>query len=93
MIATLTASVLVLLVSSAKASFDAMNAGIVNNCAKIIRFDHILADYGPETKEVRKQWLHTVASVIENKSGLRKRGGVGGSRALESRTRGEVPFR
>ena len=83
MLATLTALVLGLLVSSAKGSFDAMNVGIEQTGAKIILFDHILADYGPETKEVREQLRHTVASVIE-KIWPEKKGGVGGLRALES---------
>jgi hypothetical protein len=65
MVATLTALVLGLLVSSAKGSFDAMNAGIAQTGAKILLVDHILADYGPETKEVREQLRRSVASVIE----------------------------
>ncbi len=65
MVATLTALVLGLLVSSAKGSFDAMNAGIAQTGAKILLVDHILADYGPERKEVREQLRHSVASVIE----------------------------
>ena len=83
MLATLTALVLGLLVSSAKSSFDAMNAGIAQTGAKIILFDHILADYGPETKEVREQLRDTVASVIE-RIWPEKKGGLGGLRALES---------
>ena len=83
MLATLTALVLGLLVSSAKSSFDAMNAGIAQTGAKIILFDHILADYGPETKEVREQLRHTVASVIE-RIWPEQKGAVGGLRALES---------
>ena len=83
MLATLTALVLGLLVSSAKSSFDAMNAGIAQTGAKIILFDHILADYGPETKEVREQLRHTVASVIE-RIWPEQKGDVGGLRALES---------
>jgi hypothetical protein len=42
-----------------------MNAGIAQTGAKILLVDHILADYGPETKEVREQLRHSVASVIE----------------------------
>jgi hypothetical protein len=83
MLATLTALVLGLLVSSAKSSFDAMNAGIAQAGAKIILLDHVLADYGPETKEVREQLRHTVASVIE-RIWPEKKGGLGGLRALES---------
>jgi hypothetical protein len=44
MLATLAALVLGLLVSSAKSSFDAMNAGIAQAGAKVILLDHILAD-------------------------------------------------
>ena len=47
MLATLTALVLGLLVSSAKSSFDAMNTAIASAGAKIIMFDRILANYGP----------------------------------------------
>src|SRR5437773_11965198 len=64
MLATLTALVLGSLVSSAKSSFDTMNAGIAQAGAKVIMFDHILADYGPETKDAREQLRHTVASTI-----------------------------
>jgi len=83
MLATLAALVLGLLVSSAKSSFDAMNAGIAQAGAKVMLLDHILADYGPETKEVREQLRYTVASVVE-KIWPEKKGGVGGLRALES---------
>jgi hypothetical protein len=83
MLATLTALVLGLLVSSAKSSFDGMNAGIAQAGAKVMLLDHILADYGPETKEVREQLRYTVASVIE-RIWPEKKGGVGGLRALES---------
>ena len=83
MLATLAALVLGLLVSSAKSSFDAMNAGIAQAGAKVMLLDHILADYGPETKEVREQLRHTVASVIE-RIWPEKKGSVGGLHALES---------
>jgi hypothetical protein len=65
MIATLTALVLGLLVSSAKNSFDAMNTGIVQGSAKFIVLDHTLARYGPETQPVREQLKRTVAAGIE----------------------------
>jgi len=83
MLATLTALVLGLLVSSAKGSFDATNAGIAQTGAKIILLDHVLADYGPETKEVREQLRQTVASVIERIWPAEK-GGVGGLHAMET---------
>ena len=83
MLATLTALVLGLLVSSAKSSFDGMNAGIAQTGAKIILLDHILADYGPETKELREQLRNTVASVIE-RVWPAKKSASGGLRAVES---------
>ena len=64
-IATLTALVLGLLVSSAKSSFDTMNNGIVQSSAKIIILDDDLARYGPETKAAREQLMRAVAATIE----------------------------
>jgi hypothetical protein len=64
-IATLTALVLGLLVSSAKSSFDTMNNGIVQSSAKIILLDRALARYGPETKLAREQLKRNVAGIIE----------------------------
>jgi hypothetical protein len=64
-IATLTALVLGLLVSSAKNSFDAMNTGIVQSSAKIIILDRTLARYGPESKATREQLKRVVAAGIE----------------------------
>src|SRR5215813_7372460 len=54
-IATLTALVLGLLVSSAKSSFDATNTGIVQGAAKYILLDKSLARYGPEMNPTREQ--------------------------------------
>lgn len=65
MIATLTALVLGLLVSSAKSSFDNMNSGIVQSGAKLILLDRLLAQYGPETKAVREQMRDSCARLIE----------------------------
>jgi hypothetical protein len=89
MLATLTALVLGLLVSSAKGSFDAMNAGIAQTGAKIILLDHVLADYGPETKEVREQLRDSVASVIE-RIWPAKESGSGGLRAMETLDRPKI---
>ena len=82
LLATLAALVLGLLVSSAKTSFDAMNAGIAQAGAKILLVDHLLADYGPETKEVREQLRRIVASSIDRI--WPEKGGVGGLGAMES---------
>jgi len=53
LIATLSALVLGLLISSAKDSFDAMNNAITEGSAKLIVLDRILAQYGPQTQDIR----------------------------------------
>jgi hypothetical protein len=54
LIATLSALVLGLLVASSKNSFDTVNEGFRESAAKIILLDRALAQYGPETKELRE---------------------------------------
>jgi hypothetical protein len=65
-IATLTALILGLLVSSAKSSFDAINTGIVQSGAKFVFLDRTLARYGPETKAVREELKRSLAAGIES---------------------------
>ncbi len=65
-IATLTALVLGLLVSSAKSSFDAINNGIVQGSANIIFLDHTLVRYGPEADPARRQLKRSVEAGIES---------------------------
>lgn len=65
MIATLAALVLGLLISSANSSFDAVDTAITQSGAKIILLDRALANYGPDTKEVREQLRSTVVAGIE----------------------------
>ena len=83
LLATLAALVLGLLVSSAKSSFDAMNSGIAQAGAKILLLDHMLSDYGPETKDVREQLRHIVGSSID-RIWPEEKGRMGGLRAVES---------
>jgi hypothetical protein len=85
-IATLTALVLGLLVSSAKSSFDAINTGIVQGSANVIYLDRTLARYGPEAEAAREQLKRTVAAGIETIWPAEK-AGVPGVTTLE-RTRG-----
>ena len=54
LIATMSALVLSLLISSAKGSFDRINNELVENSAKILAADRLLRDYGPETEELRE---------------------------------------
>ena len=62
---TLAALVLGLLIASAKGSFDTINSGLIQTGSKIILLDRVMAQYGPETKEVRDLLRRGVASVIE----------------------------
>ena len=78
MIATMSALILGLLVSSAKSSFDAMSLSIAQTGAKIIQFDHLLAEYGPETKPLREQLKQSVTARIEKIWGAQ-----GGMQAVE----------
>lgn len=55
LIATLTALVLGLLISSAKDSFDQVNASMTECGTKIILLDHLMASYGSEANAVREQ--------------------------------------
>jgi hypothetical protein len=53
LIATLSALVLGLLVSSAKETFDNVSDELTQMSVKIVLLDRVLAQYGPETKEIR----------------------------------------
>ncbi|HEX7907813.1 MAG TPA: hypothetical protein VF534_06950 [Paraburkholderia sp.] len=53
LIATMAALVLGLLISSAKSSFDTVNAEVTHEAANVILLDRVLAQYGPETREIR----------------------------------------
>ncbi len=66
MIATLTALVLGLLVSSAKTAFDAINSGVIQGSAKVIYLDRTLARYGPDSGPVRDQLKHAIEITLSN---------------------------
>ena len=89
LIATLTALILGLLISSAKISFDAMNASIVQGGAKIILLDRALASYGPAAAATRLQLKHAVAGGIEEVWPSHQRG-MPGLAAFERRSDMEV---
>ncbi len=65
LLATLAALVLGLLISSAKTSFDAINATLAQGAAKIVLLDRAMAHYGPETKQARDLLRQSVASRIK----------------------------
>jgi len=77
LIATLSALVLGLLISTAKGSFDKVNDEIVLDSAKVIQLDRALASYGPETRELRdlikRHYTITVESLVSgNRAALAK---------------------
>lgn len=64
-IATLTALVLGLLITSAKDSFDQMSNAMAEGGARVILLDRALAHYGPETKSIRDELRGSVATGID----------------------------
>jgi hypothetical protein len=67
LIATLSALVLGLLVSSAKGTFDKTSNELNEAAVRTVELDRMLAQYGPETKEIRDQVkgrFSTVTDVI-----------------------------
>ncbi len=65
MISMMGALVLGLLVSSAKSNFDRTSAAVTEGAAKVILLDRVLAQYGPETREVRAQFRQALAARVE----------------------------
>jgi len=53
LIATMAALVLGLLISSAKSSYDAVNAKVTQEASNVILLDRVLARYGPQTQQIR----------------------------------------
>lgn len=53
LVATMSALVLGLLITSAKSSYDEQNAELTDASVKVVLLDRALAHYGPETKEMR----------------------------------------
>ncbi len=53
LIATLSALVLGLLISSAQDSFDRFDNELIQNAANIVTLDRALDEYGPETQDIR----------------------------------------
>jgi hypothetical protein len=64
-IATSTALVLGLLVSSSKGQFDAMGTRLVQFGANVIMLDTTLAEYGPEAKPAREELRKTVEITLQ----------------------------
>lgn len=65
LVATMSALVLSLVVSSGKSSFDALSNEMTKVASEIILLDQTLALYRPETKEARELLRGTVAAVCD----------------------------
>ena len=50
LIATIAALVLGLLISTAKSTFETQDTAVKHTAARVLLLDHMLANYGPETK-------------------------------------------
>jgi hypothetical protein len=57
--------VLGLLVSSAKSSFDKTSDELTQTAARIVHLDHVLAQYGPEAKEIRASLRQQYKTVVD----------------------------
>jgi len=82
-IATVTALVLGLLISSAKGTFDEANSKITQAGAKIIILDELLDRYGPETKPIREQLRRSVELMLGRIWPSEATGTVAGMGAIE----------
>ncbi|MFC0402304.1 DUF4239 domain-containing protein [Paraburkholderia rhizosphaerae] len=64
LIATMAALVLGLLISSAKSSFDTVNASVTHDAASVILLDRMLARYGPQTQDIRTMLKQIVSVAV-----------------------------
>ena len=65
LIATMAALVLGLLIATAKSAYETQDSAVKHTAARVILLDHMLASYGPETKDVRELLRRTVAARLE----------------------------
>ena len=65
LVATMAALVLGLLISSSMGSFDRINNELVENAARVVSLDRLLAEYGPQTRELREQIKRNYSTKVE----------------------------
>jgi putative copper export protein len=65
LIATVSAMVLSLLVSSAKSAFDRYDDELTQNAARVVMLDRALEEFGPQTSDIRAALKSHYASRIE----------------------------
>jgi hypothetical protein len=66
LVVTMSALVLGLLVSSAKAFYDEQKTELAETTSKVILLDRMLAIYGPETKAIRDQLQEVVGHTLQS---------------------------
>src|SRR5207244_7300459 len=65
LVATMTALVLGLLVSSAKGTYDTARSEVIQMAAKIAFLDRVLGLYGPEAADARVEFRAAIAEAIQ----------------------------
>ena len=65
LVATMSALVLGLLVSSAKGSYDTERSEVIQMAAKVAFLDRVLDTYGPEASEARNRFHEVVKGAVE----------------------------
>ena len=65
LIATMAALLLSLVVASAKSGFDAQDTAVRSLAADVLMLDRTLAQYGPESKQVREQIRQILVARLE----------------------------
>jgi hypothetical protein len=66
LVGTMAALVLGLLIAAAKDKYDKEAAGVTQMAAKVIFLDRLLANYGPESKDVRDSLKQSVERVADH---------------------------
>ena len=64
-----------LLVCSAKSSFDKMSDELTLEAARVVQLDRVLAQYGPEAKEVRSALRRNFQATVDALVGPDESGG------------------
>ena len=65
LVATMSALVLGLLVSSAKSSYDTVRSEVIDMSAKAVFLDRVLVGYGPESAEERARLRESIAENVK----------------------------
>src|SRR6266849_1872460 len=65
LIATMSALVLSLMIASAKSSYDTQRSELAQLSANVIMLDRVLAQYGPQTKDIREELHGIIAGALE----------------------------